>query len=63
MNKQELEQMEKLWVKYHKSIPDYPILDQKRKSIDIALSYLLAFLSGIAVVLIALLVYLIKVGV
>ena len=63
MNKQELEQMEKYWVKYHKSIPDYPILDQKRKSIDIALSYLLAFLSGIAVVLIALLVYLIKVGV
>ena len=63
MNKQELEQMEKLWVKYHKSIPDYPILDQKRKSIDIALSYLLAFLVGVAVVLIALLVYLIKVGV
>ena len=63
MNKKELEQMEKYWVKYHKSIPDYPILDQKRKSIDIALSYLLAFLSGIAVVLIALLVYLIKVGV
>ena len=63
MNKQELEQMEKLWAKYHKSIPDYPILDQKRKSIDVALSYLLAFLVGIAVVLIALLVYLIKQGV
>ena len=63
MNKKELEQMEKLWAKYHKSIPDYPILDCKRRSVDTALTYIMVLLMGILFVLMALIVYLIKQGV
>jgi hypothetical protein len=62
MNKKELEQMEKLWVKYHKSIPDYPILECKRRNIDTALTYIMVFLMGILFVLMVLIVYLIKQG-
>ena len=64
MNKKELEQMEKYWAKYHKSIPDYPILEErKRQKIDIILTYIMAFLMGILFVCMAMLIYLIKTGV
>jgi hypothetical protein len=48
MNKKELEQMEKYWTKYHKSIPDYPI-DNRR--LDKSLCLLMAFLIGMLLVL------------
>lgn len=64
MNKKELEQMEKYWVKYHKSIPDYPILEERRRQkIDIILTYIMVFLMGILFVCMAMLIYLIKTGV
>lgn len=64
MNKKELEQMEKYWTKYHKSIPDYPILEERRRQkIDIILTYIMAFLMGILFVCMAMLIYIIKTGV
>lgn len=50
MNRKELEQMEKYWVKYHRALPDYPISD-KAKKIDQFLTYAMAFLLGVMVVL------------
>jgi hypothetical protein len=46
MNKKEIEQMEKHWEKYHRSIPDYPILERRQRKVDLILSYLMVFLLG-----------------
>lgn len=55
MHKKELEQMEQYWKKYHKSIPDYPLLERRQRKIDLILSYLMMFLLGVLFVLIAML--------
>ena len=63
MNKKEIEQMEKYWVEYHKSIPDYPILEERRRQkIDLILSYIMAFLIGMLFISMVMLVYLINFG-
>ena len=63
MNRKEIEQMEKYWEKYHKSIPDYPILEERRRQkIDLILSYIMAFLIGMLFVSMVMLVYLINFG-
>jgi len=62
MNKKELEQMEKYWEKYHRTLPDYPIENvQRQRRIDQLLSYLMAFLLGCLFVLIAWLIYVVQV--
>jgi hypothetical protein len=62
MNKKDLEQMEQYWEKYHRSIPDFPLLEQKRRRLDLLLSYLMAFLVGVLFVLGAWLIYQIRSG-
>ena len=62
MHKKELEQMEKYWEKYHKSIPDYPIMERRQRKIDLILSYIMVFLLGILFVMFAMLVYFMRGG-
>ena len=62
MHKKELEQMEKYWEKYHKSIPDYPLLERRQRRVDLILSYIMVFLLGILFVCLAMLVYFMRGG-
>ena len=62
MNKKDLEQMEEYWKKYHRSIPDYPILERRQRKIDLILSYIMVFLLGILFVSFAMLVYFMRGG-
>ena len=62
MNKKDLEQMEQYWEKYHRSIPDYPILERRQRRVDLILSYIMVFLLGILFVSFAMLVYFMRGG-
>jgi len=62
MDKKQIEQMEKYWEKYHRSIPDYPILERRQGPDDLILPYVRVFRLGILFVLFAILVYFMRGG-
>ena len=66
MHKKDLEQMEKYWEKYHKSIPDYPLMERreliKQRKLDLILSYTLVILVILLVVSVGMLTYLMRGG-
>ena len=66
MNKKELEQMEKYWAKYHKSIPDYPLLERreliKQRKLDTILSVVFVILVVLLIVSVGMLTYLMRGG-
>lgn len=66
MHKKELEQMEKYWEKYHKSIPDYPLMERreliKQRKLDTILSVVFVILAILLVVSVGMLTYLMRGG-
>ena len=66
MNKKELEQMEKYWAKYHKSIPDYPLLERreliKQRKLDTILTYVFVILVILLFISVGMLTYLMRGG-
>ena len=66
MNKKELEQMEKYWEKYHKSIPDYPIMEHreliKQRKLDTILTYVFVILVILMFVSVVMLTYVMRGG-
>lgn len=66
MHKKDLEQMEKYWEKYHKSIPDYPLMERreliKQRKLDTILSVVFVILVILLVVSVGMLTYLMRGG-
>lgn len=66
MHKEDLEQMEKYWEKYHKSIPDYPLLERKelikQRKLDTILSVVFVILIVLLFVSVGMLTYLMRGG-
>lgn len=66
MHKKDLEQMEKYWEKYHKSIPDYPLMDRreqiKQRKLDLILSSVFVILVILLIVSVGMLTYLMRGG-
>ena len=66
MHKKELEQMEKYWEKYHKSIPDYPLMERreliKQRKLDTILSVVFVILVILMIVSVGMLTYLMRGG-
>lgn len=66
MHKKELEQMEQYWEKYHKSIPDYPLMERreliKQRKLDTILSVVFVILAILLVVSVGMLTYLMRGG-
>lgn len=66
MHKKELEQMEKYWEKYHKSIPDYPLMERreliKQRKLDTILSVVFVILVVLLIVSVGMLTYLMRGG-
>lgn len=66
MHKKDLEQMEKYWEKYHKSIPDYPLMERreliKQRKLDTILSVVFVILAILLVVSVGMLTYLMRGG-
>jgi len=66
MHKKDLEQMEKYWEKYHKSIPDYPLMERreliKQRKLDTILSVVFVILVVLLIVSVGMLTYLMRGG-
>ena len=66
MHKKDLEQMEKYWEKYHKSIPDYPLMERreliKQRKLDTILSVVFVILVVLMIVSVGMLTYLMRGG-
>ena len=66
MHKKDLEQMEKYWEKYHKSIPDYPLMERreliKQRKLDTILSVVFVILVILMIVSVGMLTYLMRGG-
>lgn len=66
MHKKELEQMEKYWESYHKSIPDYPIMERreliKQRKLDSILMIVFVILVVLMIVSVGMLTYLMRGG-
>ena len=58
--------MEKYWEKYHKSIPDYPLMERreliKQRKLDTILSVVFVILAILLVVSVGMLTYLMRGG-
>lgn len=66
MHKEDLEQMEKYWEKYHQAIPDYPLLERKelikQRKLDTILSVVFVILIVLLFVSVGMLTYLMRGG-
>lgn len=66
MHKKELEQMEKYWEKYHKSIPDYPLMERrefiKQRKLDRILTVVFVILAILMFVSVVMLTYVMRGG-
>ena len=66
MHKKELEQMEKYWEKYHKSIPDYPLMERreliKQQKLDRILTVVFIILAILMFVSVVMLTYVMRGG-
>ena len=66
MHKKDLEQMEKYWEKYHKSIPDYPLMERreliKQRKLDTILTVVFVILVVLMIVSVGMLTYLMRGG-
>lgn len=66
MHKKDLEQMEKYWEKYHKSIPDYPLMERRelirQRKLDTILTIVFVILVILLIVSVGMLTYLMRGG-
>ena len=66
MHKKDLEQMEKYWEKYHKSIPDYPLMERreliKQHKLDRILTVVFVILAILMFVSVVMLTYVLRGG-
>lgn len=63
MHKQEIENLEKRLKEYHSTIPDFLLMEERRRKIDLVLSYIMAFLVGVLLITIVMLIHFIQKGI
>jgi len=65
MHKEEIDNIQKHWeesLKYHRSLPEFPMLERRHRRIHTFMTHFATFLVGMLVVLITWAIYLVRSG-
>jgi hypothetical protein len=63
MHKQELENLEKRLRKYRSTVPDFLLMEERRRKVDLLLSYIMVFLVVVLLISIVMLIHFVQKGI